>query len=229
MIPSSCIPCSGETGTSDTNTLSLALAVATFLCANYQCTHATGLRYPQTLFHCCPSLVDLYLMLGPGTGIVSDGDRDVRTILSTSDSLKWNVMRWIKFDEAGYSILTQALEMCGRDPRTTTAKDMDSEMPIFECLSCHSRHQGRLVMPWYYLMHHRKNAHRDGVNLNPLKFCLLDDADAADARVRLLEQQQRGLSAINSQGMICMHCKQVGNAVELKDHVEIRPQHFASR
>ncbi|KAF4614914.1 hypothetical protein D9613_003341 [Agrocybe pediades] len=218
MIPSSCIPC-GETGTGHTDTLSLA--VATFLCANYQCTHATGLRYPQMLFHSCSSLVDIYLMSGAGADIVSDEDRDVRTIRNTTGSTKWNVLRRIKFDEAGYNILTQALEMCGRDPKTTTAADMDSEMPIFECITCHSRHEGRLVMPWYYLTHHRKNAHRDGVNFIPFKFCLLDDADAANARVRLLEQQQRGLSAIDSAGMICMHCKQVGHAVELKDHVEI--------
>ncbi|KAF9559585.1 hypothetical protein CPC08DRAFT_708759 [Agrocybe pediades] len=223
MISSLCFPY-GESGTTSRDVLSLA--VTTFVCDEHGCPYNAGLRYPQMLLHRCANQGEYHQIATNILGHTkSDDSYDLETISQVCDSTTWNATRCIKFDEDAYKVLTEALMMCARDPKITTTEDMDSEMPIFECLTCHSRHDGRLVMPWYYLANHRKEFHgaslSDSQESEGFEFCLLDDADAANAKARLLEQQQRGLSASDfDDRMICMHCKQVGNAVDLEDHVE---------
>ncbi|KAF4614858.1 hypothetical protein D9613_003364 [Agrocybe pediades] len=206
MIPSACIPegCGGHDA--------LKLAVITFYCSKSLCP--AGIPYPDLLAHRCATSTDYFT---PKTSDFPDHNlpvcHDLVTIGSKLRELPWNAKGLIRFDEDVFKVLTEALKMCGRDPKTTTAEDMDSEKAVFECLDCYDDYEGRLVMSWDGLARHKRRSHP-----KDMSFCLLKGTDADKARGRMLEDKQRKQSARYYTGMICMHCKEKGNARALEWH-----------
>ncbi|KAF9559588.1 hypothetical protein CPC08DRAFT_763226 [Agrocybe pediades] len=230
LIPSSCIP-DGRNGSEV-----LQLATITFTCECKELPRSrsrypegvAGLRYPEMLAHRCATTTRIRgysppLETSSFFGIEDDICQDLLTIASQFGITRWNVMREIQFHEEGFKILGDALKMCGRDPATTTLADMGSGSGarMFECLTCDHKYEGRLVMPWDALVNHKWDTHSQRKSMiitKDMPFCLVNGTDAALARARLLEDQQRHEAARGFAGMICMHCKVTGNTTDLAEH-----------
>jgi hypothetical protein len=54
----------------------------------------------------------------------------------------------IEFSQEDMKMMQKVVEMCGLDPKVTTAPQMDELNPIFECLDCSSFDKGRATMTW---------------------------------------------------------------------------------
>ncbi|KAF4614986.1 hypothetical protein D9613_003359 [Agrocybe pediades] len=230
LIPSSCIPegCNGSEV--------LQLSTITFTCECKDLSRSrsrypegvAGLRYPEILAHRCATTTrtrgyDSPLQSSSFLGFEDDICQDLLTIATQFGITRWNAMRKIQFHEEGFQILSDALKMCGRDPTTTTLANMESgsEAPMFECLTCDDKYEGRLIMPWDALVSHKWDTHsqrKNTITTKDMPFCLVNGTDAALARARLLEDQQRHEAARGFTGMICMHCKETGNTTDLAEH-----------
>jgi len=121
----------------------LNLATTFFICS-YCCSHTyyrdrePSFRYKRTIMHACTrkceyqeDLMEPFLSLYRFLGIVP-----------------WNHSEVISFDTDAHHFMREVVTMCGLDPDITTAKDMDTLNPIFECLKCNSAFRGRCTMTW---------------------------------------------------------------------------------
>ena len=112
---------------------SFQLATTIFSC---RFCHNDPLTYPQVLIHHCAT-VDY--------GRVYDEEQSV--IRRYLDCSNWNVGN-ITFDAKKVECLSEAIKLCGLDPKSATREDMDKRDPIFECLACNDLRKGRCTLSW---------------------------------------------------------------------------------
>lgn len=123
----------------------LDLATTTFACAtclrkaSYQSASPPDvIRYPRVLAHECAVRIEW-----PKSEVV-----DFYMLEKVTYRTSWNRLGLINFDMESRAILADVVEMCGLDPATTTAAEMDAADPIIECLACNNLHFGRCIMRW---------------------------------------------------------------------------------
>lgn len=68
-----------------------------------------------------------------------------RTLQETS----WNAQDQICFKLEMLNAHARALQICGFDPKTTPASQLNELDPIIECLDCNSQRDGRHMMKWF--------------------------------------------------------------------------------
>ncbi|KAF8965436.1 hypothetical protein BDZ97DRAFT_2074722 [Flammula alnicola] len=141
--------------------------------------------------------------------------RAFRVVLGVS----WNACGCIKFDPEDLKTLTEVVEMCGFDPKVTTAHEMDEADPIIECLSCNHIDEGRATMTWAAVRGHQRASHDQNGKAMVLK--LLDEEEAIKVRERMKEEQARQLHKDYSYKFMCPHCKSaVGALSTLRKHLK---------
>jgi hypothetical protein len=203
----------------------LQLATTIFSC---RLCHNEPLTYPRVLIHRCA--VSYH-----GTA-ATDGDQGVvRRLL---DCTYWNAGNFISFDTQKIASLSEAIKLCGLDPKSVTREDMDKQNPIFECLTCNDVRKGRCTLTWLGLacffssfffvitlltshqyIHLRRQHPQQG--WEDLKIELLGDEDAAKVRDRNDEALSYKRAQRYYDGLYCAHCKMNGDAVGLAQHVNV--------
>ena len=113
----------------------LELATTIFSC---RFCHNEALTYPQVLIHRCASH-------SQGTPTT---DEDLPVLRRFLDCSYWNSNNFLAFDAPKIASLSEAIKLCGLDPKSATREDMDKLDPIFECLSCNDVRKGRCTLPW---------------------------------------------------------------------------------
>ena len=63
-----------------------------------------------------------------------------------------NAGKIINFDAQKIACLSEAIKLCGLDPKSVTREDMDKQNPIFECLACNDLRKGRCTLSWLGLV-----------------------------------------------------------------------------
>jgi len=131
----------------------LELATTFFSC-NKCPSGAPPLRYPQILMHlhatraAPPSKSDeSYKFTWGKTSQGTQRDPTTRVIRDTSFEASWNDQSVVIFDQDIHAVLASAIKLCGLDPKTTTAEQLEKSNPIFECKACNSV-MGRTTMTW---------------------------------------------------------------------------------
>ena len=145
------------------------------------------LTYPRVLIHRCAAFT--------GTGI----DKDRPALQRFLGCSYWNYGNFInfKFEAQNIVSLSEAIKLCGLDPKSANREDMEKQNPIFECLACNGVRKGRctlswlglvcyLFFPWYrcfshqyvHLQDHYYQEGWDDLNLE-----LLGDEDSEASRV----------------------------------------------
>jgi len=123
----------------------------------------------------------------------------------------------ISFWTAASQTAAELVELCGRDPKTTTIQGMDCANPIFECEYCGSDRQGRLMMTWRRgLTHNQTHAFTAPAGL---KLTLPDEETQAKVRVRMAEEVDRKRARTSDRSLCCVHCHLRGDSVSLKKHM----------
>ena len=115
----------------------LQLATTIFSC---QFCHNEALTYPRVLIHRCATY--------QGSAIDED-QMGLRIYLGHS---YWNAGNFITFDAQKIVSMSEAIKLCGLDPKSTTREDMDKQNPIFECLACNDERKGRCTLSWLGLV-----------------------------------------------------------------------------
>ncbi|KAF8965463.1 hypothetical protein BDZ97DRAFT_2074737 [Flammula alnicola] len=111
------------------------------------------------------------------------------------------------------------VEMCGFDPKVTTACEMDQANLIIECLSCNNIDKGRATMTWAVVRHHQRTSHDPDETDMVLK--VLDEEEAVKVRERMKEEQVRQLHRDCNYKFMCPHCKSLaGNLPLLRTHLK---------
>jgi len=226
----------------------LDLVVTTFKCT--QCS-AHGLRYPGVLMHPCAIICPSSRSYAIRPRLSVD-EGFVEKILS---EISWNTAKMIQFDTEGFRKLVLAVNASGMDPVVCTTAEMGDLDPVFECVSCHKERKGRAVLSWssvvsernhYYVrvfcilrlispfnqLYHHFSFHKrpffchSSVEKHELQ--LLNDDDAQSARPRLEEERQRHRALNTYQNMVCVHCREGGNLIDLMKHVSKEYVTFSS-
>jgi hypothetical protein len=114
----------------------LQLATTIFscrLCPNHP------LEYPQILIHSCATAGI------SSRNVYNDNSEDsvLRWLLECSN---WTSGDFITFDALNIARLSEAIKLCGLDPKTATREDMDKRDPIFECINCNDLRKGRCTL-----------------------------------------------------------------------------------
>lgn len=130
------IPTFGE---SKNDSSKLLLATTYFECNG--CQQCEPIVYPRVLIHSgattfCSQALDVHL--GP-YGLAAT------EILCQTP---WNSCGQIKFHLEAHRVAVTVLKVCGFDPETTTAQQMDEAQSVLECLHCQDDWEGRLFMTW---------------------------------------------------------------------------------
>ena len=102
------------------------------------------LTYPRILIHQCANATY--------NGIMIDKDKDLSMLRSFLGHSYWNASNFIIFDEQKIVSLSEAIKLCGLDPKSATREDMDKQNPIFECLTCSDLRKGRCTLSWLGLV-----------------------------------------------------------------------------
>lgn len=122
----------------------LKLATSVFYCnAGRNCrSKGRTLAYPEILFHPC------FTFMTPGNG---PSPKDPRGIASQKASLMmggpWNCNGRVQAHPRQY-VVNEVLLCSGKDPRSTTAAEMDTQDSRFACLECATRDRVIAVMSW---------------------------------------------------------------------------------
>ena len=203
------------------NESSLQLATTIFSCR--RCANEP-LTYPRVLVHRCVAF----------HGTVSDEDESMLRCFLVCPY--WNSGDLTAFDAQKIVSLSEAIKLCGLDPKSATREDMDKQDPIFECLACNDARKGRCTLSWLgvvcfffffsflpmmtsrqlvHLRHHPQEKWDD------LKIELLGEEDATKVRARIAETVAYKRAQKGYCGLYCAHCKRVGDAVTLAEHVNV--------
>ncbi|CAA7265273.1 unnamed protein product [Cyclocybe aegerita] len=179
----------------------LELATTSFVCNNSECG---PLQYPRVLMHTCPA----------SSKPSQFDDRDEKVVFELTGQTYWNTGRSIRIVRDSKTIV-EIVKLCGYDPRTTTAKEMDEANPILICIKCNDK-SGRATMTWRTVVScacpsttrpltPRQRASRSLIasftgkylppNLSATKMVLkvLDEADTQKAQLMIAEAQERKL------------------------------------
>ncbi|KAF8188326.1 hypothetical protein BJ912DRAFT_398455 [Pholiota molesta] len=117
------------------------------------------------------------------------------------------------------------LKLCGLDPGTTTGQMMDDLNPIFECIPCGSRDEGRPTMTWLgAVVHFNSKKHDFGIE-EGMKLERLNEDEEDMARKRIIEIQERAQASkdYNNPLIQCAHCFKTGSSESresMKRHVK---------
>lgn len=141
----------GENQVIDPDTV-LDLATTIFSCSScsnagaYNCRGylyaAETLRFPDVMYHPCARNCDY-------SSRQSEKDVDfayfVDYPISTSN---WNRYSQIRYKVENQKVLSEAIALCGFDPKVATFAQMDAADPILECVTCNDPYRGRATMRW---------------------------------------------------------------------------------
>lgn len=123
----------------------LKLATSIFHCnAGPNCRgEGRTLAYPGILFHPC------FTLMAPGNGPSS---KDPRSIANQKACLMmggspWNCSGRVQVHPRQY-VVNKILLCCGKDPRSTTAAEMDEQDPRLACVECAIRDRVIISMSW---------------------------------------------------------------------------------
>lgn len=123
----------------------LKLATSVFHCnAGHNCrSECCMLAYPEILFHPCFTLVT------PGNGSSSKDPRGIanQKACLVMGSSPWNCNGRVQVHPRQY-VVNNLLLYCRKDPRSTTAAEMDRQDPRFVCLECAARNRIITNMSW---------------------------------------------------------------------------------
>jgi hypothetical protein len=101
------------------------------------------LTYPQVLIHRCATAT--YIS-------ETAEDREQSVVRRFLECSIWNAGNYITFDVQKIACLSEAIKLCGLDPKTVTREDMDKRDPIFECIACNDLRKGRCTLTWLGLV-----------------------------------------------------------------------------
>jgi len=77
-----------------------------------------------------------------------DEDADEIIMHDTLRQGYWNARGDITFNVDSLKILTEAVKVCGLDPKSTTIAEIEAVSPILECNVCSDGYTGRVLMEW---------------------------------------------------------------------------------
>jgi len=179
----------------------------------FSCRYCSNdpLTYPQVLVHRCATSTCISRNAEDETQLA------VHRLLECSN---WNVGKYIFFDVQKVACLSEAIKLCGLDPKSVSREDMDKRDPIFECLACNDLRRGRCTFTWLGLYDHIRRQHsliKKG--WDDLKIELLGEEDAARVRDRNAEALSHKRAQSYYKGLYCAHCKMAGDSVTLAEHV----------
>jgi len=185
----------------------LNLATTVFRCNKYECTQTRPLFYPAVLMHACASeYTYIYAM---------EDDEDLVDFSANCRLRPWNAGKVISFWTAASQTAVELVELCGRDPKTTTVQEMDCTNPIFECENCRSDRQGRLMMTWKRGLTHTCAFSAPAGH----KLTLPDEETQAKVRLRMAEEVHRKRARLGDRSLCCVHCHLRGDSVSLRKHM----------
>ncbi|TRM62989.1 hypothetical protein BD626DRAFT_569556 [Schizophyllum amplum] len=137
----------------------------------------------------------------------------------------------VVFDAAAHESAREVVSLCGLDPDTATAKDMEARGTWLECTGCCKR-GSRRVMQWYQAVRHAQAADRwtrlCTSGKPALKVLSQEDAlRAAAARDEqwhvpgTAKQDRRKRSATKAPlaRVMCVHCKSTGDPEDVMEHL----------
>ena len=116
---------------------SLLFRLATTIFSCQRCNN-DPLTYPQVLIHRCATMFNPY----------GNADEEQMVVGRFLDCSNWNACNSIIFDVSKVVCLSEAIKLCGLNPKSATREDMDKQDPIFECLACNDLRKGRCTLPW---------------------------------------------------------------------------------
>ncbi|KDR81924.1 hypothetical protein GALMADRAFT_221811 [Galerina marginata CBS 339.88] len=181
------------------------LATTAFSCSG--CGYKNqSLWHPRVLMHSCATKNDYSAV----------EDADLNDVKSALRQVYWNYRLCLSFKPYDLQLLSKVVGMCGLDPNTATAVDMDVVNPIFECVACNRPQLGRATMTWREVCVHSR-VHSAGPEMT---LELMNDQEAHVVRARMVEQQERDRAAPCYRELICVHCKETGNTTYLTKHVK---------
>ncbi|KIM35308.1 hypothetical protein M413DRAFT_14608 [Hebeloma cylindrosporum] len=198
----------------------LNLATTFFICSSSSCRCRVRLardpvpsfRYQRVTMHACARQNYHY---------ESELEEPFQTLHRHLGILPWNHLERISFDTTAYHLTRELVTMCGLDPDNTTAKEMDTLNPIFECLHC-SNPQGRCTMTWECAVkHHAVNGPHHCIFksradvVKSLALVLLDESEVKLVRPRMAEALARERAVRGYDGLCCSICKVTGNSAYL--------------
>ena len=102
------------------------------------------LTYPRVIIHRCATVT-----YPAGTSAIDEDQKAIYRFLNNSN---WNASNFLIFDAQKIVCLSEAIKLCGLDPKSTTREDMDKLNPIFECLPCNEARKGRCTLSWLGLV-----------------------------------------------------------------------------
>ena len=121
----------------------LSLATTFFHCSGcsrdyYRDSHETSFRYKRAIIHACAR----------EWSSQTECPEPLETLRENLKKLPWNTSNDISFSSRAHRTMRDIVALCGLDPDTTTAKEMNDIDPIFECVTCNSPSNGRCTMTW---------------------------------------------------------------------------------
>ncbi|KDR80012.1 hypothetical protein GALMADRAFT_242213 [Galerina marginata CBS 339.88] len=176
---------------------------------SFDCKHCSAcyMRFPNVLMHLCATRA-YYFFAEVGSDLAHLKDILLETY--------WNAAKSINFTVKNAELIAEVVALCGFDPKTTTAAEMDAANPIIECVTCNDVHEGRLTMTWSSVPAHWSKKHR---SIGDMKLHLLSGREADIARAGISELVERRRAGKHYMDLVCVHCKQTGNTPELRKHV----------
>ena len=121
----------------------LNLATTFFHCSGcsrnyYRDSHETSFRYKRAIIHFCAG----------EWSSQTECPEPLETLRENLKKLPWNTSNNISFNSRAHRTMRDIVALCGFDPDTTTAQEMNVIDPIFECVTCNSPSNGRCTMTW---------------------------------------------------------------------------------
>ncbi|PPQ96934.1 hypothetical protein CVT26_005938 [Gymnopilus dilepis] len=175
----------------------------------FSCTKCNSvMRHPRVLVHGCAT---------SGCVRIDRSDAYVLAVDALVHRSLYNSQGCIQLQRHNYTFMTQVVQLCGLDPKITTAQEMDAMNPVIECLTCNDPRNGRTVMLWRRVLTHLRDERHKEVDA---KLDLVSEADKHIVLERMSEIQTRQKHQPGNQGLRCRHCRVEGNIVDLIKHVE---------
>ncbi|KAF8148885.1 hypothetical protein B0H34DRAFT_863230 [Crassisporium funariophilum] len=169
------------------------------------------LRHPQVLVHKCATR-------DPGRRNQTD-DPDRLTVERTLKQTYWNFPGWIVIKADTFLLASQIVKMCGFDPLSATARELDENGPIIECIKCNDR-KGRATMTWLdALSHNYTNCGRESSEIMFESMTVLDKLETRKVKERMADDLSCKRAAISCRWMHCVYCKKAGNTIDLLEHI----------
>ncbi|KAF8161636.1 hypothetical protein B0H34DRAFT_796391 [Crassisporium funariophilum] len=183
----------------------------------FRCKACRGglLKHPQVLVHKCATRP-------PNQWQAQTVDPDRLAVEKTLNQTYWNCRGRIVFTAKTFFLASQIVKMCGFEPLSATAVELDENGPIIECIKCNDERKGRATMTWLDAISHKDLECHAGESSKIMfeHMTVLDKLETLKVKECMAEQLSCKRATHHYNGMQCVYCKAAGNTMDLLQHVQ---------